>query len=204
MKLPAIIKLLLKVLFAILLVWSVKRILLLTGLFGKICHFFLDPPLKSEIFNLLNKHYTLWEVVLFGILFVIGYIIAAIIIGLLSGKKFKMVTKAEKKSMVIIKKNKNALIKSNSRRYGEILFRYDVGFDQNDLIYIENLTPYCLKHDNSPVRMIDNYHKQKFVCSVHDCDNHIDNPLLMLDNPMLRYSNIIVSELEKEWEELNK
>lgn len=204
MKLRIILKKLLKVFFALFLVWSGKRILDVTGFFEKICDFFINPPIKSKLFDFLNQHYSIWEILLFGVLFVIGYIITVIIFRLLSGKQPKAENKTEKITRKNKEKNKGQLIKSNSRSYEEVLFRYDVCFDKNDIIFIENLTPYCLKHNNTPVKMIDNYHKEKYVCSIQGCDNFLDNTFLKIDNPMLRYSNIIVSELEKEWEELNK
>lgn len=204
MKLLVVIKKLSKVFLALFLVWSGKRILDITGFYEKIYHYFLHPPVKGTWIDYSNKFYTIWEILLFGVLFVIGYIIIAIIFRLLSGKQPKAENKTVRISRNSSEKHKKQLQKSNSRSYQDVLFRYEVCFDKNNIIYIEDLTPYCLKHNNTPVKMIDNYHKEKYVCSIHGCDNFVDNPFLKVDNPMLRYTNIIVAELEKEWEELNK
>ena len=204
MKLLIVIKKLSKVFFALILVWSGKRILDDTGFYEKICDYFLHPPVKGILFDYFNKFYAIWEILLFGVLFVIGYIITAAIYKLLSGKQPKAENKTERITRKNLEKHKKQLLKSNSRSYQDVLFRYEVCFDKNNLIFIEDLTPYCLKHNHTPVKMIDNYHKEKYVCSIQGCSNTIDNPHLMIDNPMLRYNNIIVSELEKEWEELNK
>jgi hypothetical protein len=204
MKLQNIIRKVSGVFFALFLVWSVKRILDVTGFYDKMCDYFLHPPIKGRLFDYFNKYYTIWEILLFAIVFVIGYIITVIIYRLLSAKQ----PIAENKTEKIIRKNteqyKKQLQKSNSRTYQDVLFRYEVGFDKNNIIFIEELTPYCMKHNNTPVKMIDNYHREKYICSFEGCSNTIDNARLNLDNPMIRYNNIIVSELEKEWEELNK
>jgi hypothetical protein len=204
MKLQNVIRKVSGVLFALILVWAGKRILDATGLYDKMCDYFLHPPVKGTLVDFANKFYATWEIVLFAIIFVIGYLITAVVFKLLSGKQPKAENKSERISRKNTEQHKKQLQKSNSRTYQDVLFRYEVGFDKNNIIFIEELTPYCMRHNNTPVKMIDNYHKEKYVCSFEGCSNSIDNARLNLDNPMIRYNNIIVSELEKEWEELNK
>ncbi|PLX08476.1 MAG: hypothetical protein C0596_06360 [Marinilabiliales bacterium] len=58
-----------------------------------------------------------------------------------------------------------------------VLFKWHVLFDYNDKHFIGDLTPYCMKHGNPPLRMIkrqSHYLIRCFECSIPGCKNEVN------------------------------
>lgn len=172
--------------------WLVRHLLDNWKTFEFLMAKYKEQDVEGKAKSLLGTTVTILDIIVFLVLATIGYLILSWLFKLFFGKEQR------------IKKGKIALQKMNSKDIGDIVFHYDVEFDIDDKLYIDNLVPYCKKHGSTPIKMLPNYFNETINCSVPNCLTKIDNPKYVTDGPISRITNMIISELEQHCRDLNK
>jgi len=72
----------------------------------------------------------------------------------------------------------------------DILYKWGVFFNYDNTPFISNLTAFCTKHGDTPIRFMDD------ICSIQDCENSRQR----IDRHAIK--NFIESELIEKWERI--
>lgn len=125
-----------------------------------------------------------YQVVLFGLIFGISYLV------------FRRIRKNRSS---YYSRSQRKLREFNNADIGGVLWKWNVFFDYTGKPLISDLTPYCKKHGSTPLKMKQTYYG--FSCLA--CNTAIPKGT-NTPNSIEGIVHLIESELEQKWETINK
>ena len=142
------------------------------------------------LLDLLNYKLAVYQVILFGLFFLISYLI------------LRLVKKKSTSRDTIYSRKEERLRKYNTDEIGGMLWKWDVFFDAGGNPHVKNLHPYCMKHGETPIKMASDGLSNNLMCKMPDCDQYIPTSDYYSPNytSILQY---VQSHVEKQWEKLN-
>lgn len=128
--------------------------------------------------------FSYFEIIVFLILFIVFYFL------------IRLVKSKFRDSSDDSKRDKIKLINKIELKEG-LLFRWNVFFGSDDRPHITDLTPYCTKHENAPVKMTNGtVWGVKYECSYSNCKSKLSF------DEFSKAKNMIESDLIQKYEDL--
>lgn len=92
----------------------------------------------------------------------------------------------------------------NQMEVGNLIWKWDIFFNINKKPYVHNLTPYCPKHGEIPIKMEIGYRgvTSGYFCAYESCNSYVSNR--MMQDDFKKIKQIIESNIENEWLKINK
>ena len=168
------------------LTWFGERILDNFGAFDKIKLIFVKNQ-ASNFLQFFNRTFPLWQILLISISLFLSYKLISVLTRQTKQKRSKILHEEFIHHVEFIK------IEGHN-----LAMKTEIEFDDNDNVNLIEIYPYCTKHGEPPLKMIQNYNR--FTCPFGNCNNEIENT--RSNNALERLLHLLESDVQQQWKHL--